>query len=79
MTLSLREIYQRLRELPLSDVIYGKMKEDSLILSLEFLIKCLNETDEKTVELFYLIGLNPDGLDMMDMNRFYSEDVSSRL
>jgi hypothetical protein len=41
----------------LLDVLKGRIKEDSLILSLEFSLKLLNEKEEKAVELFYLIGI----------------------
>ena len=46
----------------------GKIKEDSLILSLEFCLKILNDTQEKAVELFYLIGITQKGLFEEDLD-----------
>ena len=57
-------------ELPIINVFKGKIKEDALILSLEFSLKILNDSSEKAagenqdkaVELFYLIGITKEGL-----------------
>jgi hypothetical protein len=46
----------------LLEVLKGRISEDSLLLSLEFSLKLLNEKEEKSVELFYLIGLTQEGL-----------------
>ncbi len=59
---SLKEIYEQLLDLPIINVFKGKIKEDALILSLEFSLKILNDSQEKAVELLYLIGITKEGL-----------------
>jgi hypothetical protein len=65
---SLKEIYQQLSELSLLEVLKGRIQEDSLLLSLEFSLKMLNEKEAKGVELFYLIGITEEGLFEEDLD-----------
>ena len=52
----------------------GRIKEDSLILSLEFSLRILNDTQEKAVELFYIIGITCEGLFDEDLDQLFEED-----
>ncbi|CDW80630.1 nb-arc domain protein [Stylonychia lemnae] len=75
---SLKEIYQQLVELPIINVFKGKIKEDALILSLEFSIKILNDSYEKAVELFYLIGITKEGLFEDDLDQLFEDDDTQK-
>ena len=62
------------------EVFKGRVSEDALILSLEFSLKILNDTDSKAVELFYMIGLTSQGLFEEDLEQlFEEEDTMARL
>lgn len=77
---SLKEIYKKILDSPLIDVFKGRVSEDALILSLEFSLKILNDTDSKAVELFYMIGLTSQGLFEEDLEQlFEEEDTMARL
>lgn len=54
------------------------MKEDSLLLSLEFSLKLLNEKEEKAVELFYLIGITEEGLFEDDLDQLFEEENTTK-
>lgn len=71
---SLKDIYQKLLDSPLLEVLKNRISEDSLILSLEFSLKILNETEEKAVELFYLIGITSQGLFEEDLDQLFEEE-----
>ena len=61
-------------ELPIINVFKGRIKEDALIVSLEFSLKILNDTCEKAVELFYLIGITKEGLYEDDLDQLFEEE-----
>ena len=71
---SLKEIYQKILDSPLTEIFNGRVKEDALILSLEFSLKILNDTDSKAVELFYIIGLTSQGLFEEDLEQLFEEE-----
>ncbi len=60
--------------LPIIDIFQGKIKEDALIVSLEFSLKILNDTNAKSVELFYLIGVTKEGLFESDLDQLFEEE-----
>lgn len=61
-------------DLPIIDIFQGKIKEDALIVSLEFSLKILSDTNEKSVELFYLIGVTKEGLFESDLDQLFEEE-----
>ena len=60
--------------LPIIDIFQGKIKEDALIVSLEFSLKIFNDTNAKSVELFYLIGVTKEGLFESDLDQLFEEE-----
>lgn len=64
LTMSLKEIYDQQLELIM---FKGKKNENSMIISLEFMLKILSKTDPLAVDTFFMIGLMKNGLYLEDL------------
>ena len=49
-----------------------------MLLSLEFSLMLLNEKEEKSVELFYLIGITQEGLFEEDLDQLFEEENTTK-
>ncbi len=49
-----------------------------MLMSLEFSLMLLNEKEEKSVELFYLIGITQEGLFEEDLDQLFEEENTTK-
>lgn len=79
VTHSLQEIYSKKLELNNAFLTEEKIKDNSLLLSMEFLIKILEKEEPLALDVFFLIGLMPAGFSLEDLEDIFKKDLTQKL
>lgn len=70
---SVKELFEKVISSSLLTFMQGRIEVDSLIMSIEFSVRLLQESNPKAIEIFYLIGITQEGLYEDDLFNIFEE------